>query len=83
MLPTLTMPVQTKLSKRKYPKGREVTIENISEYEGLENLTDKEAEEAVMTIRALARMMYDNYMNYIKEYNESTNSTEWENIQNY
>jgi hypothetical protein len=58
------MPIQTKLSKRKYPKGREITIDNIREYSGLENISDEQAQEAVITIRALARMMYDDYMNH-------------------
>lgn len=65
------MPIQTKLSKRKYPKGREINTENIREYEGLENLTDKEAEEAVATVRCLARMMYDNYMNFKQSQNKN------------
>ncbi len=64
------MPIQTKLSKRIFPKGREITLENIKEYPGLEALSDKDAEEAVITIRILARMMYDNYMNYIQPQNE-------------
>ncbi len=64
------MPIQTKLSKRTFPKGREITLENIKEYPGLETISDKDAEEAVLTIRVLARMMYDNYMNYIQAQNE-------------
>ena len=64
------MPIQTKLSKRTFPKGREITLENIKEYPGLETISDKDAEEAVITIRVLARMMYDNYMNYIQAQNE-------------
>ena len=65
-----TMPIQTKLSKRTFPKGREITLENIKEYPGLEAISDKDAEEAILTIRVLARMMYDNYMNYIQTQNE-------------
>ena len=59
------MPIQTKLSKRTFPKGREVTVENIREYPGLATISDSEAQEAVTTIRVLARMMYDNYMKHI------------------
>ena len=64
------MPIQTKLSKRTFPKGREVTVENIREYQGLETISDSEAQEAVTTIRVLARMMYDNYMKHIGKQQE-------------
>ena len=49
-----------------YPKEKNtgLTIEKLKSFEGLENLTDKEAEEAIHSLRRFAQITYKFYNQY-------------------
>ena len=67
-----------KLNKRKFPKGREVTPEVVREYEGFENVSDKEAEEISRFFRLMSKLFFDVHMREVKHRWEGKNGKQSE-----
>lgn len=44
------------------PRKEPLTAEKLRSFEGLEDLSDEEAQEAVFTIRAFASIVFDHYI---------------------